>query len=95
MQNKISLIELLNRLAKKENIPKKLKVNNRLYLYDDFENDYVEETEQKILKREIRTTGDIFPNYYLFKTLSDIHSVSLTKQLNEEIEIVDSNIKDN
>lgn len=93
MRNKISLIELLNRLAKNKNIPKKIKVGNQLYLYDDFENDYIEENEKEILDKEERTTGDIFPNYYLFKRLSDIHSVSITKQLNEKVEIVNSNIK--
>ena len=93
MQNKISLIELLNRLAKNKKIPQKVKLDNQLYLYDDFENDYVEENQKNILDREVRTTGDIFPYYYLFKRLSDIHSVSITKQLNEKIEIVDRNIK--
>lgn len=88
---KITIYELLG-LIKDGKAPEKIKVGKQIYIYDDFEQDYVEdwEREKEILKRNERHTNDILYCYYLFasKTGGGSH-VNITKQLNYEVEIIE------
>lgn len=41
MTNKIKIIDLLNKMANKKNMPKIVKFQNYIYEFEDFRNDYV------------------------------------------------------
>lgn len=88
---KITVYELLG-LIKDGKAPKKLKHGSTIYIYDDFEKDYVDEFKENILKREIRKTNDISYIYYLIRKLYSGEYVNITKQLNYEIEIIEEPI---
>lgn len=85
----MKVIDLLNKIAKDEEVPKKIKCGNTIYIYDEFEKDYVDDFYEDILKRETRHTGDILYFNYLCKKLGSGSYLNITKQLNYELEIIE------
>ena len=90
---KISIYELLG-LIKEGKAPKKIKGGNNIYIYDEFEKDYVDDFYEDILKRKTRHTGDILYLNYLCKKLGSGEYQNITKQLNYEVEVIEEIIEE-
>ena len=84
----MKLIDLLNKIANGEEVPKKIKTRITTYIYDEFAQDYVEESQEDVLKRETRITNDIFYEYYLFRKLGSGRYLCISQQLNYEVELI-------
>ena len=85
----MKVIDLLNKIANGEEVPKKIKTRITTYIYDEFAKDYVEESQEDVLKRETRITNDIFYEYYLFRKLGSGRYLCISQQLNYEVEIIE------
>ena len=85
----MKIIDLLNKIANGEEVPKKIKTRITTYIYDEFAKDYVEESQEDVLKRETRITNDIFYEYYLFRKLGSGRYLCISQQLNYEVEIIE------
>ena len=90
---KITIYELLG-LIKEGKAPKKIKGGNNIYIYDEFEKDYVDDFYEDILKRKTRHTGDILYLNYLCKKLGSGEYQNITKQLNYEVEVIEEIIEE-
>ena len=90
---KITIYELLG-LIKEGKAPKKIKGGNNIYIYDEFEKDYVDDFYEDILKRKTRHTGDILYLNYLCKKLGSDEYQNITKQLNYEVEVIEEIIEE-
>ncbi len=90
---KITIYELLG-LVKEGKAPKKIKGGNKIYIYDEFEKDYVDDFYEDILKRKTRHTGDILYLNYLCKKLGSGEYQNITKQLNYEVEVIEEIIEE-
>ena len=90
---KITIYELLG-LIKEGKAPKKIKGGNNIYIYDEFEKDYVDDFYEDILKRKTRHTGDILYLSYLCKKLGSGEYQNITKQLNYEVEVIEEIIEE-
>ena len=69
---KIKIIDLLNKIANNEDVPKKIKWENIIYAYSEYDKDYLEEpfSDEE------------------YKGLFDMRDSILTQFLNDEVEIL-------
>ena len=84
----MKIIDILNKIANGEEVPKKIKTKTMTYIYDEFAKDYVEESQKDVLKRDYRITNDISEFYYLFRKLGSGRYVCISQQLNYEVELI-------
>ena len=70
---KIKIIDLLNKIANNEEVPKKIKWENIIYAYSEYDKDYLEYP---------------FSNEE-YKGLFDMRDSILTQFLNDEVEIIE------
>ena len=71
--NKIRVIDLLNKIANNEEIPKKIKWENIIYAYSEYDKDYL---EYPFRDEE-------------YRGLFDMRDSILTQFLNDEVEIIE------
>ena len=74
---KIKIIDLLNKIANNEEVPKKIKWENIIYAYSEYDKDYLEYP---------------FSNEE-YKGLFDMRDNILTQFLNNEVEIIEESKK--
>ena len=84
----MKVIDILNKIANGEEVPKKIKTRITTYIYDEFAQDYVEESQEDVLKRETRITNDIYYEDYLFRKLGSGRYMCISQQLNYEVEVI-------
>ena len=84
----MKIIDILNKIANEEEVPKKIKTRTMTYIYDEFAKDYVEESQEDVLKSETRITNDIYYEYYLFRKLGSGRYMCISQQLNYEVELI-------
>ena len=82
MNKKIKLIDLLNKMAKKENLPKEIKFNGYIWLYIKRVSDY----------DSILLDGYLFKNYFNISQLNE--EVEIIKEEKDTIEKISINGKD-
>ena len=89
----MKIIDLLNKIANGEKLPKKIKTKTMTYIYDEFAKDYVEESQKDVLKSDYRITNDISEFYYLFRKLGSGRYLCISLQLNYEVEVIGEDTK--